>query len=164
MTYFIIFIVFALVLSPVMWMMPSPSQKRQMKLRSQAMSLGLSVKVCDLPQLERAKVRNEPVQQGIAYLLRWRASGAKSDVFHHLVLRAEQPGIAQGKDRLSATLQNVLVTMPGDVMALEYTSGGVSAYWREKGTVEDVDQIHQSLLSLTGQLDRFQSPSGSINE
>ena len=156
MTYLIVFLVMALVISPVFWMMPSPRQKRQMALRQRAMSLGLSVQICDLPQTHRARVRQEAPERGVNYLLPWRRKGVKAGAFKYLAVReleslSDETGAAEVDQLLSKTLAG----LPNEVLALEYTSSGVAIYWREKGGAELVDFLHQQLEALCVELSRL---------
>ena len=153
MNYLIIFIVMALVLSPVFWMMPSPRQKRQMALRQRAMSLGFSVKVCDLPQSYRAKVRQEPPEQGVCYLLPWRKPGAKAGLFHFIAVRQAQADPTMNEPvAIELMLSKTLAALSDQAIALEYSSAGVAVYWRERGDVEQVEQFYQRLKTLCDDL------------
>lgn len=153
MNYLIIVVVMLLVLSPVFWMMPSPKEKRQMQLRQRAMSLGFQVKICDLPQTHVAVVRQEPAEQGVVYRLLWREKKRSADNFHHVILRhqadEDKPKLPEAT---SSLLLGTLALMPEQVVALEYASSGVALYWRERGGVEQVDQLHQQITTLQSDL------------
>ncbi|MEE8059092.1 MAG: hypothetical protein V3T17_14835 [Pseudomonadales bacterium] len=153
MTYLIIFAVIALLLAPVFWMMPSPRQKRQMQLRQYAMSLGLVVKVCDLPQTHRAKVRKEDPEQGVNYSLPWRRPGSNSGVFHFICVRDEQEMLSLTKGSVVLSILSMALSdLPETVVAIEYTSSGVGIYWRETGASDGVDFLRHRLDTLTGEL------------
>jgi hypothetical protein len=143
------FIVIALMLSPVFWMMPSPQQKRQMQLRQHAMSLGLQVRVTDLPQSYRAKVRKEKPEQGVVYRLLSRRPANNADDFHFLCLRhkhdLDQTDLPKP---IEALLTKALAEMPEPIVALEYSRSGVAVYWRENGSLELVEQLAHQLGSL----------------
>ncbi len=149
MIYLIIFIVVALVLSPVFWMMPSPKQKRQIQLRQRAMALGLQVKVCDLPQTHRAMVRKESPEQGVVYRLLWRRADTENENFHFLCLRDDDER-ANGATQtvVEDILSDALASMGDIILAVEYSHAGLAIYWRENDAVERVDQIFQQLQSL----------------
>lgn len=155
MSYVIVAIVIALVLSPIFWVMPSPRQKRQMLLRQRAMALGLQVKVCDLPQNHRAKVRKERPEQGVVYRLPWRSPDANGESFNYLSLRNEQLA-----DTPPAAVKELMLTaleaMAEPVVALEFNGSGLAVYWRENGSVELVEQIVEHLKSLRQDLSAVQ--------
>ena len=146
MTYVIIFVAIALALSPVLWMMPSPKQKRQMQLRQRAMALGLQVKVCDLPQSYRDRVRQESPEQGVVYRLLWRRPDTDNENFHYLCLRAGDNGDAGSA--VEEVLSSALDAMDDTIVAVDYTASGIAVYWRENGPIEKVDQIFQQLQQL----------------
>jgi hypothetical protein len=149
MAYLIIILVMLLVLSPVFWMMPSPKQKRQMQLRQRAMALGFQVKICDLPQTHVAMIRKEPPEQGVVYRLLWRDKKQNTDNFHYIILRDQgEEGQTDLPTAIASLLLELLVSMPDQVVGLEYASSGVALYWRERGGVEQVDHLYQQIMSL----------------
>ncbi|WP_145999211.1 hypothetical protein [Oceanicoccus sp. KOV_DT_Chl] len=153
MSYIIIVVVMAVVLSPIFWMMPSPKQKRQMQLRQHAMNLGLQVKICDLPQTERAKVRREPVVQGVIYRLPWRSK--QRDVFQHIVQRSDletEPFQKAGSRDWQTLVGATLAALPDTVVAIEYATAGLAIFWREQGDVDFVESLKRQLQQLQQQL------------
>lgn len=149
---------FAIVLGPVFWIMPSPRQKHQMQVREQALTLGLQVKVCDLPQTHRAKVRLEPAVKGILYRLEWRDNIRRDSALNLLVMRegeAEGSVTLEAKEELDGikqALSESLVSMPDDVLAIEYSALGLAIFWRERGSKEHVLIIKQELERLRAQV------------
>jgi hypothetical protein len=150
-TYLLIIVAVAFVLMPVFWLMPSPAQKRQARLRQQAMSLGLIVKVCNMPQSRTAVVRKEEAVKGVLYRLPINGrDGAK--VKASLLQRVDQDTEASGNEDVKEVLDQTLQTLPASVQAVECNATSVGAYWREQGDEAAVDQIHQALLALRQQL------------
>jgi len=143
-TWLIVFVVVAMVLAPVMWMMPSPAQKRQVIMRERARKLGLMVNIVDLPQSHRAKTRKEPTEKGVSYSLRIaRQKGQQRP--HWFVWREDPEGEPAAADAVPAAvvenLQALRAQMPADMVGLESNETGYSAYWRERGDSAAVDTI-----------------------
>ena len=153
MSYLIIAVVVLMVLSPVFWIMPSPRQKRQMQLRQQAMSLGFMVKIADLPQQHRAKVRKEKVEQGVTYRLPWEVKRKHPEGIEYLLMRdpGETPSGFDGSgfgQQMQVLMQDALQQLPDSVVALEYAGPGLALYWREHGDAELVNGLYQQLGEL----------------
>lgn len=147
MSYLIIAAVVLAVIAPIFWFMPSPEIKRQMIMRDRAMQLGLQVKICDLPQTRRARVREEYVEKGIVYRLPWKKPLQPREQFCELLLKdgdGENPVSPAFSELLTASL----AAMPAAVMALEYASPGVAVYWRERGGISEVEDIGRRLEQL----------------
>lgn len=154
MSYLIIIVVLALVLAPVFWIMPSPGQRRQAAMRQRAMALGLQVKVCDLPQSHRAKVRKEDPVQGVVYRLPWQAKVKNNDTFQNYCVRVPD-GIecnASRSDLSNGQLKEFLQALPDFCIGLELSNTGVGLFWREFGELQRVDTIFQSLDQLREKL------------
>ncbi len=139
-TWLIVFVAVALILAPVMWMMPTQAQKRQVVLRERARKLGLMVNIIDLPQSHRSKVRKEPPSKGVSYTLRTaRQKGLQRPCW---ILWREQP---VDEPDTGATPPPAILALrdqlPADAVALESTELGYSIYWRERGEAETVDAI-----------------------
>ena len=52
-------LVLAFMLAPILWIVPSPRQRRQMRLRERARELGITVQIATFPQTRRQRVRKE---------------------------------------------------------------------------------------------------------
>ena len=147
MNYLIIAAVVLMVIAPIFWFMPSPEIKRQMTMRDRAMQLGLQVKICDLPQTYRARVRQEHVEKGVVYRLHWVKPLQPRDQFCQILLR-EDDSVSVPKSAVDDLMTASLSAMPAAVMALEYATAGVAVYWRERGSVAEVEAIAQGLERL----------------
>jgi hypothetical protein len=152
-SYLIILLVAAMVVGPVFWIMPSPRQKRQVKLRQRAMSLGLQVKISDLPQTHRSQVRRESPIQGVLYRRLWDTKVEKLPELQ-LCLKTDAGYEWTGSsDTLVRSLfESVLSSADMKLLALEYSPAGVAGYWHEKGSEEAVDSIFATLDQLREQL------------
>ncbi len=148
MLWLIALLVIGMVLAPVMWIMPTPTQRRQTRLRDAARAAGLQVQVGPLPQTRRQRVRKEDTEFGVGYMLRLPRPKRARQAW--IVWR--QPGDDEAAPELSAAAQaaldTVLEAMPADVVAVEYTAIGLIAHWRERGSEEDVQHIGQLLTQL----------------
>ncbi|MFT5575592.1 MAG: hypothetical protein ACI89D_001110 [Bermanella sp.] len=144
MTWLIVFVAVALISAPVMWMMPSSAQKRQVILRERARELGLMVSIVDLPQTHRAKVRKEDRQQGVSYTLRI-ARQKKAQRARWFVWREEPADEPVARDtpppNILEYLQSLREQMSPDMVGVESSEIGYSVFWRERGDSATVDAI-----------------------
>lgn len=139
----IIIVVIAVVIGPVFWMMPSPQQKQKAAMREYAQSKGFRLKVCDLPQSHRERVRKQGVSRGISYGL---TSPYKLPVnlAYGRLLRADlafECG-ADSDKYLEPLLIEALKLFPSEVMAIELNQSGFQCYWTERGGQKNIDVIH----------------------
>lgn len=152
MVYLVVVLVLALVIGPVVWLRPSPAQARQAQLRLRARGLGLEVRIAELPQTRRARVRREDAQQGAAYHLATYGAAALPALSH----RSVRDGDAweESGDELPAALRGVLERvrrqLPADVVAVELGAHGPAVFWRERGGEAALAQIAAQLEALRG--------------
>jgi hypothetical protein len=141
------------VLGSVMWLKPSATQQRQARLRMLARQLGLDVRLAPLPQIRRARVRQQAADAGVVYrLLRFDIElPLRSD---YLLVRdgADTEWEPQSADALPAAIQAaldaVLSQLPRDIVAVELTAHGPGVYWRERGDEETVRSLSALLTQL----------------
>lgn len=150
----VIAIVVALaLLGSVLWLKPSPAQRRQAELRELARQLGVDVRLASLPQTRRAMVRKQAADSGVVYrLLRF---DIKVPLPRDYVLVRENVGAPwepRTDDVLPATVQQaieaVLSGLPRDCVAVELTPHGPGIYWRERGDAQTVRDLASSLERL----------------
>lgn len=153
MTYVIAVVALLLVVSPVMWMMPSPVQRRQARLRSRAAQLGLQVRLGELPQTRRQRVRREPARQGVSYGLPIYGKPELFDGEYRLC--REQAGAAWEAEPertlapvLVAALDSAAAAVPADVVAIDLTPQGPVLWWSERGDEQVVASIAAQLQAL----------------
>ena len=158
MNYLIILLVIALVVAPVFWIMPSPRQKRQARLRQLALQQGLQLKVCDLPQTHRAAIRREAPRHGMLYRLPWpgreRTELAYLRQGEMLCLRTAE-GVEWRGDPPARVLQAIearLRELPQPVKALAVSLQGIGCYWTEQGDEALVESIAGVLHELRREL------------
>src|SRR5690554_4998599 len=139
--YVVMGLVAAMVIAPVLWIMPSPRQRRQEHMRARARALGIDVRVGELPQTRRARVRRESPRHGAAYRL--TGAGARSGRRATLVCRdgPAAPWQLESGDEpppaLAGPLARFSARAPADVVALELDAAAPTAFWREVGDVEN---------------------------
>jgi hypothetical protein len=146
-----------MVLAPLMAFMPSKLVKRQMEFRERAIALGLQVKVADLPQSSRAKVRKQDVEQGVVYRLPFRQRQSLAAIAQQSCVTTEQgfEWSALQEDFVKPMFERCWSQLPEDVVALELNASGVAVYWREQGTIERVQQLYDVLSGLRAQVLEF---------
>lgn len=156
--YLIIFLALAMVLAPLMAFRPTKLVKRQTAFREKAIGLGLQVKIADLPQSHRAKVRQQDPEQGVIYRLPFVTDKPLENPELQCCIQVEQSFEWVGKQPpLDRDLfEQALADLGDDSVALELSSTGVGLYWREQGEPERVQQVYESLLKLrSAVLDRI---------
>lgn len=137
----------------VMWLKPSPAQRRQEEFRMLARQLGLDVRLAPLPQTRRARVRQEAPDPGVVYrLLRFDIKAPLAQDYVLVRDNADAPWEAQTDAALPAALQQVvnavLPGLPRDSVALELTAHGPGIYWRERGNTQTVRDLGGALERL----------------
>jgi hypothetical protein len=150
--YVVVGLVAAMVVAPVLWIMPTPRQRRQERMRARARALGIDVRIGELPQTRRARVRRESPRQGAAYRL--AGNGARTGLRSTLVCRdnPSSPWQLESGDEAPAELLAPLAAFtgaaPADVAALELNPLAPTAFWRESGDEENVERLAAALAAL----------------
>jgi len=164
MTWLLIIFILALIIGPILVLLPSPRQKEQTAFRSEAKSRGISVELCSIEDpdpdpdryLSATGKRLEPVIKCIAYRvarkrpLHWRRVARINWKLiqtgeHHLTdLPAgwtwrEPPN--EVAEVLRQALAEELHRLPEDAIAVEEINYIVSVYWREKGGSEALQAV-----------------------
>ncbi|WP_372860547.1 hypothetical protein [Spongiibacter sp.] len=142
--------VLAFMLAPILWIIPSPRQRRQVQLRERARELGVAVQIMVLPQNRRQRVRREAEQNGLAYSMnlpksragerwRWWLDGAEDDV----------PAPPLERERQLAALRDRL---PTDAIVVEAGERRIRIFWREANAdVAAVDNLAAILAELVAE-------------
>lgn len=121
--------VLAFMLAPILWIIPSPRQRRQAELRERARQLGVSVQITQLPQTRRQRVRKEAAIGGLCYAMtlpksrageRWRywLDGSEDDV----------PGPPAP---IAERIEGLQVRLPSDTIVIEAGSRMLRIFWHE---------------------------------
>ncbi len=158
MTYLLIALVLAIILSPLLSLRPSPRQKLVASLRQCASRNGLQVRLSRQPGARDDDNRLECV----CYRLPWPKDSEPSSLRRAeqwLLVRSEHRGdpsawqgwrwltlqpaaeIVQGVDGLVSRLIE-------DVVGLEANRDGLSIYWQEHGSTTDVEHFVHGLNAL----------------
>ena len=140
-------------LGSVLWLKPSPAQRRQAELRALARQLGLDVRLAPLPQTRRARVRQQAPDPGVVYrLLRFDLKVPLARDYVLVRESADAPWEPQTDELLPTALQRVLDEvlqgLPRDSLAVELTPHGPGVYWRERGDAQTVRDLGGSLERL----------------
>lgn len=156
MKYFFIVLAIIVVLSPLMWLRPSPGQLRRTRLRARAAAIGLRVQL--VPAVDAAADEKQP--DSVRYLLpggdaqhrpligtfwilvRSGRRGWESPWVGWRWLRAEAPVSVQ------KALTDAVERLPADVTGICCDSQGVSVYWDEQGAESQVDSIYEILNDI----------------
>jgi hypothetical protein len=141
------------VLGSVLWLKPSPAQQRQVRLRALARQLGIDVRLAQLPQTRRERVRQQATDAGVVYrLLRFDLDVRLPRDYVLVRENADSQWEAQTEEllpgRLQQALDDVLPTLPRDIVAIEITAHGPGVYWRERGDEQTVRQLGLSMERL----------------
>ena len=167
MAYVIAIVAVLMVVGSVLWLKPSKAQLRQTNLRLLARRLGIDVRLCNLPQSRRARVREERPEQGTVYrlpiferreppppdyLLCRENSAAPWLVEKSLGEKNTSENEIQLPPALRALVEKVAAELPADAVALELGPQGPAVYWRERGDENTLRRLHQMLVELRSAL------------
>ena len=160
-TTLLVVIIFAMVISPIFWLMPSRRQRYQMHLRKMALHAGIKVR------LEKFELNGEKLP---ATAYRWMRDADEKKTAHRFRLAhvprmekerleprgdefipgwlwLESPVPAVSDDQLEA-LKNVLEQLPEDSLIFEAGTATVTLWWRESGTPEQVESLPELMSGL----------------
>ncbi len=154
MTFIIAAVAILVIIGSVMWLKPSPTQRRQTQMRLLARELGLDVRLSALPQTRRARVRQERPEQGVVY--RWLQFGENKNGLtrDYLWCRddANSAWESESADGLSPSLrvkiEAIFTELPADARAVELAPHGPGIYWMERGGEDAVRGVQQLLHRL----------------
>ena len=160
-TWLIVILIFAAVLSPIAWILPSARQRYQMHMRKVALQTGIKVRIESF-ELLGVKV------MAVAY--RWLRDADNKTVSHRFRLAHKvrldkeqiqvrgdefvegwlwasppQPPLTEAQ---SAALKNLLIQLPEDTLMLESGTAAITLWWRENGTPEQVEALAAQLADL----------------
>ncbi len=158
MTYLLIALVLAIILSPLLSLRSSPRQKLIADLRQCASRQGLQVKLSAHPATREEK----PQLDSAIYRLGWPPDSEASSLRRAeqwLLVRSEERGDRSDWDgwrwltlppaaEIVSALDGVVPKLIADVSGLEASSQGVAFYWSEHGDTSDVERMAEALKSL----------------
>lgn len=157
MVWLIILLVMGLMLSPMMWLRPSPQQQRMGQLREAARQSGIGVKLGDSPLHEGGQM--------VSY--RWAYPGEYPGPRFVLVREAVasdalkafmdgwrwrvepiRPLPSEAKERLVT----VLAELPADAKVVESSREALTLWWEESLGVDAFERHRDNILNLNQQL------------
>lgn len=157
-SYFLIFFIIAVVLSPLAWLKSTPAQARMTAFRQRASAQGLKVALCPPPDSAEDDKRPGAVKYFIPFnpddrtrlreafgewtLLKGQRRGWESRWDHWRWFRKE------AKESLHDAIGDCLSELPEPVYALQADNNAIGVFLLEKGEIDKVDQISSSLNSL----------------
>lgn len=142
------------VLSPLMWLRPSPGQLRVSRIRRQALALGLQVQLVPAADAEASEKHPDCVR----YLLSTSGLQNGRDA-EWVLLRSERRGEPSpwpgwrwfrslAPVETVRKLGAVLESLPDDVQAICRDRQGISIYWLEKGGEEQLLKINSAMKKI----------------
>ncbi len=159
MSLLIIVLAITFIIGSMMWVLPSPRERHQMKLRQKAFRAGLRV------QITKFNFKNiqEPINC-IAYSLPFSREKKPQKTWeyynkaikhedNHSIWQSEinQLNYANNEPLNNIELQyldDILVKLPKDWLAVTQQLDSVVLYWQERGDEESVTQIVEILQTL----------------
>jgi len=142
MEWLIIVFILMFVIAPVMWLKPSPQQKRQMALRSSAKKQGVTVKM-EKPPLHHFRgtmpaYRWYFSQQapGPDFVLVRESNASEALELYHAGWRWRIAPLRPLPEIASASLKALLERLPQDALVIESNSTALTLWWWESQTAE----------------------------
>lgn len=170
MTWLIISAILLAAFGPLLWMVPSKSDRRLSRMRSRARALGMQVEVTQLPDLAaqpHAKVtaggrRLEPMVTCAAYRLasakvlrnapQWRLLRAADTDARGPLPGWQWDSAPTGDAPYWSQVEIAVAALPADALACSAQPSEVACWWRERATADtaesSVDSVHSALDGL----------------
>lgn len=149
MAWLLVLVVVAFVAAPVVWMMPSKAQQRQVAMREAARKAGLQVRIGPLPQTQRQQVRQEDKRNAVCYgLLLKRDNRAAAEEW--LVWREDDEDDQRSLHAPAAAREAALALLAkyDTVRCLERNELGLWLWWFERGEPPLVADLAEALMAL----------------
>ncbi|MDR5899757.1 preprotein translocase subunit YajC [Halomonas vilamensis] len=169
MEWLLIVFVLMLVAAPVMWLQPSPRQKRQMQLRKRAREHGVEVKIEPPPlhyfkgTMPAYRWRYPMDEPGPDFLLVREEEASEELASYHSGWRWRIAPLRPLPDEVDFRLKALLERLPQDAVVLQSNEAALILWWWESQTgerfvtyVEDFQQLRDG---LRGRADRPRSQS-----
>lgn len=157
MTWFLILIGVAIVVSPLMWFRQSPRQKLVTELRRQAHIMGLQVSLDRRPDAREEETRLECVR----YSLPWLDEDCRQAwVLHRYSQRGWQPDsgdltrsgwlwtIAQAPPQWDGVLADSVGELPAGATAVIANKVGIGVIWDEREDSSDLEKVANFLKKM----------------
>lgn len=135
------------VMGSILWVMPSPREKRIIAMRQKAMSLGLKVRLLDQQLAGKFFPWCENHRQFVLYERYFQ--NENKDARQSIVVRLSEGYVPHELDEqpIKHKLQalGLLDKLPKSTEALVFYTGAVSVLWTEKEGLEVIDDLAESL-------------------
>ena len=164
MTWLLIVLGVAIVVSPLMWFRQSPRQKLVTDLRRLASSMGLQVSLDRRPDARE----DETALECVRYSLPWQDESCRQAwVLHRYSQRGWQPDspdlsssgwlwtIAQASPQWDSVLAESLGELPAGVSAVIANKAGIGVTWNEREDSSDLEEVVNFLKKLQQIANKF---------
>ncbi len=141
--------VLGFMLAPLVWIIPTPRQNKQARMRERARQLGLQVRIVTLPQTRRQKVRKEEELPGVCYSLDLAKRSAKPAWRYWFDPQlAAEDDVSLLDDGVLTAISAQQENWPKDARQLEFTGLSFNIYWLERGL--DPEAVEKLAVALRG--------------
>lgn len=158
MTYLLIALVMAIIVSPMLWLRQTPRQKLVSAMRQTAAREGFHIRLVNPPDAREGEGHLEYV----SYTLPWRGKTPQTPLprMEKWLLVSDtrrgdpSPWInwqwlgREANPVLDVPIGDVVRNLPAAVKGLEASAAGLSIYWQERGKESDVAVMAEQLLLL----------------
>lgn len=167
MTWVIVVVLLLVAFGPVLWLLPSATDKRLARMRARARALGLlvemtSVKKRDAQPSERVsasgklKIATVPCAayrqsfvRPIKHLPAWKLDRSDESSTGPIAGWVwDVPPVGMEDQSFFGDLQTIVQRLPADALALEVTRLDVACYWLESATADSAETAVDSLHSM----------------
>lgn len=162
MEWLIIVAILMFIITPVMWLKPSPKQKRQMALRESAKKQGVTIKM-DKPPLHHFRGTMPAYRwyypqgaPGPTFVLLRDVSASDALEPYHAGWRWRIAPLRALPDNATEPFKALLERLPQDALVIESTPGSLTLWWWESQNAErfttyldDFEQLKRSLSGLS---------------
>lgn len=162
MEWLIIIFILMFVITPVMWLKPSPRQKRQMALRSSVAQQGVIVKMAKPPlhhfrgAMPAYRWRYAQDTPGPDFMLVRDSNASEALAPYHAGWRWRIAPLRPLPEVASVHLQTLLERLPQDALVLESSEHALTLWWWESQTAErfttylaDIEPLKAALSGLS---------------
>ncbi|RUR29954.1 preprotein translocase subunit YajC [Vreelandella andesensis] len=154
MEWLIIVFILMFVIAPVMWLKPSPKQKRQMALRSSAKKQGVTIKI-EKPPLHHFRGTMPayrwyfPQQApGPDFVLVRESNASEALELYHAGWRWRIAPLRPLPETACASLKTLLERLPQDALVIESNSTALTLWWWESQTAERFSTYEEDFRTL----------------
>ena len=158
MTYLLIALVFAIIVSPMLWLRQTPRQKLVTAMRQQAARVGIHIRLVRPPDAREGEGRLEFVNYSLPWQPKTESLPLPRMEKWLLVYQTRRGDPSPWADwqwlgreanpALNDAIGAAVAALPQSVSALEASAAGLSIYWQERGELADIESINSQLTAL----------------